>query len=138
MYRKVMTYIDFNGNERTETFRFNLTKAELTKMLTAATGGLDKKLQEIIEKRDIPKLMENFEMILDNSYGEISPDGRRFMKSAEILDAFKETQAYSDFYMLLVTNDEEAAAFINGVLPEAMRDETNAYVSDVVQLNHAD
>ena len=123
MYRKIITYTDFDGNPRTETFRFNLTKAELTKMFNEVSGGLDKKLQDMIDKKDIPKIMANFEDLLDRSYGEMSADGRRFIKSPEILQAFKDTQAYSDFYMSLITDDEEAAAFIQGIIPAELRDQ---------------
>jgi len=122
MYRKVITYTDFNGNERQETIRFNLTEAELTNMFNAEAGGLEKKLAEIIEKKDIPRIMENFELILSKSYGEMDADGRRFVKeNGKRFEAFKETQAYSDFYMSLLSNDEEAAAFINGIMPESVR-----------------
>lgn len=121
MYQKKLTYTDFLGNKREETFFFNLTKAELTNMFNSISGGLDKKLEEIIAKKDIPKIMENFEEIMDRSYGVIAPDGRRFMKSPELLREFKETQAYSDFYMLLVTDEAEAAAFVDGILPENLR-----------------
>lgn len=122
MYQKEITYTDFRGNERTETFFFNLTKAELTNMYNSVSGGLQQKLEEIISKKDIPKIMENFELILDKSYGVISPDGRRFMKTPELLQEFKETQAYSEFYMTLITDEAEAAAFVNGILPKELRE----------------
>lgn len=126
MYQKKISYTDFLGNKREETFYFNLTKAELTNMYNSISGGLDKILEEIIAKKDIPRIMENFERILDTSYGVIAPDGRRFQKSPELLREFKETQAYSDYYMQLVTDEQEAAAFIEGILPENLRAEVAA------------
>lgn len=123
MYQKKIKYTDFLGNQREETFYFNLTKAELTNMYNSISGGLDKLLEEIIAKKDIPRIMENFELIMDNAYGVIAPDGRRFMKSPELLREFKETQAYSDYYMQLVTDEAEAAAFVEGILPENLREE---------------
>lgn len=132
MYQKKIKYTDFLGNQREETFYFNLTKAELTNMYNSISGGLDKLLEEIIAKRDIPRIMENFELILDNSYGVIAPDGRRFMKSPELLREFKETQAYSDYFMQLVTDETEAAAFVEGILPENLREEANS-VPQLVQ-----
>lgn len=123
MYQKKIKYTDFLGNQREETFYFNLTKAELTNMYNSISGGLDKLLEEIIAKKDIPRIMENFELIMDNAYGVIAPDGRRFMKSPDLLREFKETQAYSDYYMQLVTDEAEAAAFVEGILPENLREE---------------
>ena len=42
------------------------------------------------------------------------------MKSAEILDDFRATQAYSNLYMSLITDANAAADFINKVVPESI------------------
>ena len=39
MYKKTITYEDFDGNKRTEDFYFNLTTAEVAKMEMGVTGG---------------------------------------------------------------------------------------------------
>lgn len=51
------------------------------------------------------------------SYGEKSPDGKRFVKSEELSTAFSQTEAYSQLYMELATDADKAAEFINGVIP---------------------
>ena len=61
------------------------------------------------------ELVKLFQDVLRVSYGKKSEDGRRFEKSPEIFADFEATQAYSDFYMSLVTNTEKAIAFINGL-----------------------
>lgn len=118
MIKKTVTYVDFDEQERTEDFYFNLTKAELTKMFNSVSGGLEKYLDQIIKTKDAPKIMENFEAILKASYGVKTNDGRGFMKSEELFESFKATQAYSDIFMELCTDAEAAAAFIKGVLPK--------------------
>ena len=40
MFAKTVTYTDYNNVERTETFYFNLTKAEVLEMELGTTGGL--------------------------------------------------------------------------------------------------
>ena len=40
MYKKTITYSDFNNVERTEDFYFNLTKAELFELNFKYPGGL--------------------------------------------------------------------------------------------------
>ena len=62
--------------------------------------------------------MELFKQFILDSYGEISTDGRRFMKSPELSKAFSETEAFSILYMKLATDDEYAAKFVNGVIPQ--------------------
>ena len=61
-----------------------------------------------------------FKDIILRSYGEKSPDGRRFIKSKEITDAFAQTEAYSDLFMELATDAEAASDFINAIVPQDM------------------
>jgi hypothetical protein len=117
MIKQTMTYIDFDGNERTEDFYFNLTKAEVTEMELSAEGGLAKTLKKIVDAKDSKRIVETFKDLIFRAYGEKSPDGRRFIKSKELSEAFSQTEAYSQLFMDLATNAEKAAAFVNGIVP---------------------
>jgi hypothetical protein len=117
MLKKLITYTDFDGNERKEEFYFNLTKAEVTEMEMSAEGGLSKTLQRIIETQDNKRIIETFKDLILRSYGEKSPDGKRFIKNQELRDAFAQTEAYSELFMELAMNAESAAAFVNGIVP---------------------
>lgn len=117
MIKKTITYTDYNGTERTENFYFGLNKAEIMDMELSVTGGMRQLLQMIIDKQDIPKIIEAFKKIIKMSYGEKSPDGRRFIKSAELTEAFVQTEAYSELYMELISDADAAANFINGIVP---------------------
>ena len=65
-------------------------------------------------------IIELFKDIITRSYGEKSPDGRRFIKNKEVLENFTQTAAYSELYMELAFNTEAAKKFINGVIPESI------------------
>jgi len=117
MLKKKIDYIDFDGNERSENFYFNLTKAEVTEMEMGTDGGLSQTLQKIVDERDSKRIIESFKELILKSYGEKSPDGKRFMKNQEIKDSFAQTEAYSVMFMELATNAESAAAFVNGIVP---------------------
>jgi hypothetical protein len=117
MLKKTITYTDFNGNQRTEDFYFNLTKAEVTEMELAAEGGLSKAIEKIVAAKDNKQVIAIFKDLVLKAYGEKSPDGKRFIKSQELRDAFEQSAAYSDFFMELATNDEAAAAFVNAIVP---------------------
>lgn len=120
MYTKRMTFKDYNGNDRTEDLRFNFTKAELVEMEMTVPGGLQAMVQGIIDAQDRPELIKIFKKLILDSYGVKSPDGKRFIKSEELKTEFSQTEAYSDLFILLSSNDEEAAKFINGIVPEGM------------------
>ena len=117
MLKKTITYTDYNGVERTEDFYFNLTKAEILEMELSTEGGLQRMIEKIISAQDLPALSKYFKQIILMSYGEKSPDGRRFIKNDQLKEEFSQTEAFSQLYMELATDDKLAADFINGVVP---------------------
>lgn len=121
MYSKRMTYKDFNGEERTETFMFNLTKAELAKMELNTKGGMKQKIKTLFDSKDIATIVDQFESIIQAAYGVKSEDGRRFVKSKELLDDFMATEAYSDLYIEMIGDSEKAFEFLSGIMPEEIR-----------------
>ena len=131
-------YTDFNGVEREEEFMFNLTEAEITEMELTTEGGLSDSIKKIVSAQNTPQIIETFKMLLLKSYGEKSADGRRFVKSEELSKEFTQTNAYSQLFMKLATDDKSAVAFINGIIPESMRErvaEEGSNVSDLAPAN---
>lgn len=118
MLKKTMTYKDYDGNERTEDFYFNLTKAELVELQLSENGGFDKLLKRLMDSQDNKEIIQVFKKMIILSYGIKSLDGKTFVKSPEITREFMQTEAYSDLFMELASNQEAAAAFINGVVPQ--------------------
>ena len=117
MLKKTITYTDYDGNQRTEDFYFNLSKAELTEMEMSYSGGLDKIIKNIIAAQDNKQIIAIFKDLILKAYGEKSPDGKHFVKSKEISTAFSQTEAYSELFMELATKSDAAAAFVNGITP---------------------
>lgn len=117
MIKKTITYVDYDGNERTEDFWFNLTKAELALMNFSEAGGLERKFEKISQTMNVPAITKTFEEIIELSYGEKSPDGRRFIKSKELFEEFKQTEAYSNLIIELLSNPKAVAEFANGIVP---------------------
>lgn len=134
MYKKTITYTDYDGNERTEDFLFNLTKAEVIEMELGTNGGMTKMIQKIVAEQDSARIAAIFKDIILKAYGEKSLDGKYFTKSREISERFSQTEAYSELFMELLDPDK-AAVFINAIVPQeaaqaakaeqAKRDHTN-------------
>jgi hypothetical protein len=118
MLKKTITYTDYDGLERTEEFRFNLTKAELVDMELTTAGTFSETMKRIIAEKDIIRIAKLFKELLLKSYGVKSDDGKRFIKSQELSEAFSQTEAYSDLYIELLSNPEEAAKFFAEVAPK--------------------
>lgn len=121
MLKKTYTYKDYNDVERTESFYFHFTEAEILDMEMSAEGGFAERVQRIIDAKDQAALMKLIKKFVIDAYGIKSDDGRRFIKNEEVKTAFLECPAFSDIFMDMVTNDELAAEFVNGVIPDTMK-----------------
>ena len=118
MIKWPIKYTDYNGEEREEDFYFNLSKAEVVEMNLEANGAYPEYLQRIVEQRDGEKLAKEFRRLILKSYGEKSPDGRRFVKSEALREEFSQTEAYSELYMQMLSDEAAIQKFITGVLPK--------------------
>jgi hypothetical protein len=119
MLAKTIKFKDYNGQDREQTFLFNLTQAEVTKLELSTAGGLVEKINAIAAAKDGEEIIKLFEEILAMAYGEKTPDGLHFQKTPELSRAFSWTPAYDILFMELVTSPEAASAFINGIIPQA-------------------
>ncbi len=120
MLTKKITYTDFNGEQQTEKFYFNLSKAELLEMEIGKNGGYQNYLKRLINSRNQEEIASIFKMFILKSYGIKSDDGKRFIKSEEISKEFEQTDAYSELYCELVTDTKKATEFFNGLIPQAL------------------
>lgn len=117
MFKRTVTYTDFNGLERTEDVYFHLSKSELIKMELGREGRMTNALDRIVKAKDVPELMKEFEFFIRAAYGERTPDGRGFKKSKELSDAFANTIPYDIIFTEIITDDNKAAEFINKLIP---------------------
>ena len=117
MLKKTIAYTDYNGVERKEDFYFNLNKAEITKMELSHAGGLSEMIKRVVNTGDNAQIVKIFQDLILMAYGEKSDDGKRFVKSKEIAEAFSQTEAYSELFMELAFDADKAAEFVNGIIP---------------------
>lgn len=117
MIKKTITYTNYNDEEVTEDFYFNLTKAECLEMEMVAQGGLAEQLEGIVKSKDKKKIIETFKEVVLKAYGVKSQDGRRFIKTPELAAEFAQTEAYSDLFMELAIKADVAIEFVNGIIP---------------------
>jgi hypothetical protein len=123
MFKITKTYTDYNGDEKTEDFWFNLDKAEITELALGPDGGLDALIERIIRTNDTATIVDTFKTIILKAYGEKTPDGR-FAKVDDfgrpLSVRFSQTAAFPELFMDIAFDADKAAEFINGCMPTDM------------------
>ena len=132
MLVKTITYNDYDNNERTETLYFNMNKMELTEFAADLPDDVFKNVSGVKSIQDVAKVADKMgsrgiikfikELVL-RSYGVKSEDGRRFIKSKELSEEFSQTIAYDMFMSELMSDDNAASNFVNGLIPASMAGE---------------
>lgn len=130
MIARTIEYVDYNGNKRKEKHYFNLTQFEATEISLELPDGIVEEMDQNGENEDqtvvathlVDKLgqkgvMDFIKNIVLKSYGAKAPDGREFVKNEKLTNSFVQSPAYSAFMMRLLTDDNEASRFIQGVIP---------------------
>lgn len=128
MLKKTIKYTNFLGNEVEDTLFFNLSQDELMEMELSKEGGLSSTIQRIVDAQDTPKIIAMFKDILLKSYGEVSEDGKRFIKNDQLREEFQQSKAYSELFMELATDADAATKFIEGVIDVDQNDPRLALV----------
>ena len=141
MLSKTITYTDFNGRTRTETFEFHLYQHERVKWASDKDGLLrykkdlsdadlegiqkaaitdeaeaERMLNVLLNDGTIFTIVNVIEDLVRRSYGQRSEDGRRFVKSKEMTEEFMQTEAYSVLFEELTTNPDAGSAFMHALM----------------------
>lgn len=131
MIKRTITYIDFDGKERTEDAYFNMTKSdliefsfglpeEMTDTVSSTDDVNNETAKKLVEKLGNAGIFNFVKELIVKSYGVKSSDGRRFIKDEKATTEFMQTLAYDEFIIDLFSNDMKASEFINGIIPADM------------------
>lgn len=140
MLSKVITYTDYDGHQRSETFYFNLSKAELYELEATTPGGMEKYIKRMTEEEDREMLFNFFKKIITMSFGKKSLDGNRFVKKengVRLVDEFMETEAYTVLLEELLGSAEGAANFVNAIIPHDLSENQIKNGNNVVAMEHS-
>lgn len=142
MITKKVKYTDFLGNEREETLRFHLFEAEFMDFEFGGFmgGKLSDYLQDVMKRANSKEnklerdsgeidMMQFTRELIERSYGVVSEDGKRFIKSDTQTQEFKQTGAYSTFLMSLYKDENAFMQFVLDLLPQSYRKEAEAEIA---------
>lgn len=123
MIKRSIPYTDLDGATQSDEYYFNLNKMDLAKLSVSEGQDTIGYFQSIVKDMNGAALIQTFEKILMAAVGKRSDDGKRFIKTTEISDYFVQSGARDELMIELVSNAEDALAFVRGIVPSDMAKE---------------
>lgn len=109
MVKKTLTYKDFNNNERTEEFYFNLTDLEGAELAMDFPADVIEGRTGAFEALGYSGTLALVKNTVLKAYGvKGGDDGRSFVKSDKLTEAFSNTKAFSIIVMELFKDNGKA------------------------------
>lgn len=137
MLKKPITYTNFNDEEVTENFYFNLNEAEIIEWEHERPGGFAQWLQEIAQMKDNHEILAAFKRIILMGVGEKSEDGKHFVKNEEIRKKFEAHAAFPKLYMEMLQDSDKAVEFFQAVIPKSAAEQFAKGVEEAKALEKA-
>lgn len=134
MIKKTLTYYgleDENGNQEefTEDFWFHISEANLRKMIIIDGEGIEDKIARLFRMNDRKAIYEFIENFIDLSYGVKHEDGKQFVQTKEVLEAFKNMDAYGSLMTDLLNSEDNLTDFLMGILPAKYNKQYREYMA---------
>lgn len=131
MLKKIITYKDYDGNDKTDALYFHLNKFEWLELETYTKGGMIENLQHAIETGNAKKTIDILKKIILRAYGEKDPETGTFEKSDDIAIRFSKTDAFSELFYELAYNEEGSKSFFLGLIPPELRAEAEKKMKEL-------
>lgn len=131
MVKKTIPYKDFDGKEVTKDFYFNISKMEFRELNKKIAGGLERLIDTIRTEKDADRMLDLLNMLILESYGEITEDGRFIKEDARgrrLSSYFKVSEAWDVLFMNLLQNEDELNDFLSGIVPEDIAKGAKDYI----------
>lgn len=124
MIKKTITYEDFEGNPKTKDFYFHMNQVEFAKLNGEIPGGLEHRINEIIEDRDQDAMLRMIDLLVSRSYGRFDDDDE-FTKidrnGRPLYEKFVNTDAYDKLIIELITGEKNITNFLSGIMPKEIQ-----------------
>ena len=83
-------------------------------------------MERLLKAERTQEIVEMFKGIILGAVGEVSPDGRRFVKNEQIREDFYRSKAYAQLFVELVSSGEKFSEFLKSAIPEEIRKKMEA------------
>lgn len=118
MIVREIAYTDYNGDEQTEKYYFDLTVPEMLELSFSSAGDIQSTLERLSNSRKVGEIFNIIQTLIFKSVGVKSDDGKRFVKNEEVLNDFKQSRGYESFLMKMMQDTDYASKFIEQLIPQ--------------------
>lgn len=144
MIKKTVNYVDFDGNQVSEELHFNMMQTEALEFGMELPDEVIKTVGdptsvdvnaaslELVKTLGGKGIYSFIKKLVLMSYG-VRKD-KAFIKNDQIREEFEHSLAFDTFFMELMSSDEAAAEFVNGVLPATLADKVQTATSNNAQI----
>ena len=117
MQKLTVQFENFDGETVSEDLYFHLNIKELQDMEKWEVP-LTQRIAKLTKTEDGKEAFELMRDIIEAAYGERSDDGKRFVKSPEVLKNFTEGLAYDEVILTFIDGSTDLGKFVDGLLPK--------------------
>ena len=121
MYKKTITFFDYNDVEHKEDFYFNLSTLDIHKLNKSYPEGFTKAYEDAVASSDTRLITDIFLDMIMRSYGIKSADGMKFEKSEELSKDFMSSPAFDALLEELTTDENAMKDFFYGIIPRNLQ-----------------
>ena len=113
MLKKPITYTDYDGNQRTETYWFNLDEAEILELQVRFPGGMSAMLQKMVEEQDGAKILATIKEIIMRDYGKQTNKPKQDIDLQMLINKriLVESSVKQNGYFLLIPSEDNDMPF---------------------------
>lgn len=113
--RRTIVFPDLDGNMTEKEYYFQLGKTDALEMDITHEKDPAAFMKAIVEDKDSRKMLAVWKELLFRSVGV--REGNRLVKNEDVLNEFRESGAYEQFFSDLIEMDDAGASFFVSIMP---------------------
>lgn len=129
MIKKTITFDTFDGAKKTRDFYFHMNQVEFTKLNSEIPGGIQHRIEEIIQNEDEDGLLRLIDLLVSRSYGKVDEADGEFTKidanGRPLYEKFVNSDAYDKLILELIQGEKPIVSFLIGIMPAEAQKKMN-------------
>jgi hypothetical protein len=137
MFKKTITFEDFNGVEHTKDFYFHISSAEVTAWIQPGSEFMQR-LERVQKSQDVSEVLKFYKDLISQACGVRSEDGMRFVQTPEAKGELLDTPAVDELLMELMLDPSGPIDFLKNLLPKKMLEKVGVEIDAKIKELGAD